>query len=85
MLFSSCRLRTEFEIYRITIVNSQGIVLFEKEGRLGYSRNVKTFNGEAYADIYVEDRADYKIIYQVSGVGIQIMKEYIGSKPHKAN
>jgi hypothetical protein len=77
MAFSSCEKRTGFEIYRITVTDRYGTVLFEKEGRLSYSNYVKSFKGEAYADIYVQDQ-NYFTIYQASGSGVQVNKEYLG-------
>jgi hypothetical protein len=78
---NSCEKRTEIEEYRITITSQQGMVLFEKEGQLDYYLDVKTFNGEAFANIYVRDLKNINIIYRVSGVGIQVEKEYLGLKP----
>jgi hypothetical protein len=77
MVFNGCETKEEFETYRITITNQQGTVLFEREGQLDYTIYVKTFNGEAHADIYVYDRKNIRLIYQISGVGIQINKEYL--------
>jgi hypothetical protein len=81
VIFSSCRLREDYPIYHIIITNSQGIVLFEKEGILDYISQVKTFNGEAYANIRVYTGG--RTFYEISGVGIQVTKEYVGLKSSK--
>jgi hypothetical protein len=56
-----------------------GTVLFEREGRLYYHRYVKSFKGEVYVDIYVQDQNAHNI-YQVSGSGVQIYQEYLELK-----